>query len=155
MEEQDIRALAAAFDHQAKAVMNEPHALYQRLRDELPVARSEAHGGFWLLSRYDDVLEAARDYSTYTSTDGTAIPKQPIFPMYPIDVDPPQHGAFRRVLNPKFQGRYAATLENTIRRAAHESHDPTGDALNSGRLPCATGSGERAASRSDCRGFSR
>ena len=53
------------FDHHDAALADdERYRLYDELRG-CPVGRSEQHGGFWILSRFDDVADAA---STLTPT---------------------------------------------------------------------------------------
>ena len=41
------------------AFVRDPFAAYERLRRDGPLARSNKHGGFWLMSRYEDVRAAA------------------------------------------------------------------------------------------------
>ena len=55
------------FDHNSPEHSADPVASYARLRAEAPVARSEAHGGYWVLSDYDAVFEAARDDAVFSS----------------------------------------------------------------------------------------
>ena len=50
----------------AFAVHDDPYDTYRRLRDEAP-AYWNPDLSFWALSRFDDVLEAFRDYETYSS----------------------------------------------------------------------------------------
>jgi len=37
-------------------------------RAQCPVARTEAGGGFWLVTRYDDVKRVLEDWETFSST---------------------------------------------------------------------------------------
>ena len=111
------------FSHHDPDYMNEPFEFYRSLREKCPVAHTEEHDGVWLLSRYEDVFPALLDYKTYSSADGTAIPRQKIFPMYPIDQDPPEQVALRKVLNPLFEGKYIRSLEEDIRTATHQLID--------------------------------
>ena len=57
------------YDH---ALHRDPWPTYRRLRDEAP-AYHNAELRFWALSRFDDVAEAFRDWSTFTSTRGVAL----------------------------------------------------------------------------------
>ena len=115
----DVQAVAAAFNHHSTDIMSEPFEMFRAFRERCPVAHSEQHGGFWMLSRYEDVFNAALDYETFSSADGVGIPKQSIFPMYPIDIDPPEQTAFRRLLNPKFEPLYVSRLEPFMQEVAH------------------------------------
>lgn len=88
------------------AFVADPFGAFERLRRECPVAHSNKHGGFWLLTRYDDVRSAALDWRSFTSsTVGvTAIPviTPRTQPQLPIEIDPPQHSRYRALVNPVF-----------------------------------------------------
>jgi len=61
------------FDHNSAAHSADPVEVYRQLRAEAPVAWTEAHGGYWVLSGYQAVFEAARDddvFSSARSSDG-------------------------------------------------------------------------------------
>jgi cytochrome P450 len=92
--------LAAAFDHTAEDQMEQPYELYRRLRDRCPVGHSDAYGGFWFAMRYDDVAAIDRNFRVFSSADGVALPRQPTSPMYPIELDPPQHTEMKAALIP-------------------------------------------------------
>ena len=47
----------------------DPWPMYAALREDAPVHRVE-RGGFWVLSRFDDVAAAARDTTTFSSARG-------------------------------------------------------------------------------------
>lgn len=82
-----------------------PH-LFDTLKDmqsKCPVAWSDAVGGFWMLTKYADIIEAANDWETYTVEEGHTIPSTGKSVMLPLaEVDPPQHTAWRRFLVPYF-----------------------------------------------------
>ena len=56
----------------AFAMHDNPYDTYRRLRDEAPAYWNEDLS-FWVLSRFDDVLEAFRDFETYSSAGGVAL----------------------------------------------------------------------------------
>jgi cytochrome P450 len=109
MGEQSAASVPGAGDdvdiHESSFVMD-PFPVYSRLRDECPVMRSERYGGFWLLTRYEDVKRAALDWRTFTSSvvGVTAIPiiTQRTEPQLPIELDPPLHSRYRALVNPVF-----------------------------------------------------
>ena len=76
---------------------------------------SDLYGGFWLLTRYDDVTRAALDHESFTSAVvGTTVipPSQPReHPLLPIELDPPEHTLLPRA-------RQRALLEAAHRGAA-------------------------------------
>jgi len=97
--------IAAAFAHY------EPYGVVpdgwmdqlRRVRERCPVVHSDACGGFWLVSRHDDVATILRTPAVFSSADGITIPHNPSAPvMPPIDLDPPLQAEFRQLLNPYF-----------------------------------------------------
>ena len=40
------------------------------MRADHPVARSDEHGGFWVVTRHEDVLRVAQDWQTFSSAQG-------------------------------------------------------------------------------------
>ena len=70
----------------------------RRLRRS-PVARSEAHGGFWVLARHAEVTAAAGDWQTFSSAEGVVHPLPPghAVRQVALEQDPPEHTAFRRL----------------------------------------------------------
>ena len=89
-------------------------AEYQRLREECPVAWADEYGGFWSLTRYADVREAARQPRTFAS--GAPIIQWPDFDeQIPISLNPPEHATYRRLLNRYVSKDAMARLEPAIR----------------------------------------
>jgi cytochrome P450 len=75
--------------------------VFKHAREQCPVARSDAAGGYWLVTRYDDVQQILHNPRVFSSSDGITIPHNPsAMMMPPIDVDPPLQRDFRRLLNP-------------------------------------------------------
>lgn len=93
-------------DIHAPAFVRDPFPVYERLREECPLARSNKHGGFWLMTRHEDVRAAALDWRSYTSSvpGVTAVPviTPRSEPQLPIEIDPPRHSRYRALVNPVF-----------------------------------------------------
>src|SRR5262249_46746478 len=53
------------FDHMSPEFGRDPAAAFRELRETCPVAWSPHHGGFWVLTRYEDIAAAARDDATF------------------------------------------------------------------------------------------
>jgi cytochrome P450 len=49
--------------------LDDPYPVYRRLRDEAPVHHDERHD-LWALSRFDDVQVAAKDWETFSTSQG-------------------------------------------------------------------------------------
>lgn len=96
------------FDHNSDEHSADPAGSYRALRETAPVAWSEAHGGYWVMSSYKAVFEAARDDGTFSSArnsyggDGLSvvIPKTPMHFHIPIEIDPPEFRKWRKIINP-------------------------------------------------------
>ena len=95
-----------SFDHHDPQFVKDPESVFGPLREEHPLVHSDLYGGFWLLTRYDEVTAAALDHESYTSAVvGTTVipPSQPReFPLLPIELDPPEHTRYRALVNPLF-----------------------------------------------------
>ena len=104
----------------AFSVHDDPYVTYRRLRDEQP-AYWNPELRFWVLSRFDDVLEAFRDFETFSSAGGIALEnRRPVGTPAPgfepmIELDPPEHTAFRKLVARVFTARKVAQMESEIR----------------------------------------
>ena len=100
------------FDHHSEDFARNWREQYRQLRAECPVAQSDHHGGFSVVSRYDDVLAVLRDAKSASSgrviPDGRPDPKRGVtippnpFRMGIMEMDPPECVQYRRILNPWF-----------------------------------------------------
>lgn len=104
------------------AVADDPHAIYAAMRDQCPVARGDlGENPVALLSRFEDVQWAFRHPEFFTSASGAlGIGEQPLIP---LEVDPPLHTDYRRVLNPQFTPKAIAELEPEVHRIVRELID--------------------------------
>ncbi|MEU6230619.1 cytochrome P450 [Streptomyces sp. NPDC047042] len=94
---------------------------YRELREQCPVGRSEQHGGFWFLTKSEDILAAEQDPETFSVTPSMLLPEfGNDLPMIPIDVDPPEHTDYRRLLLPLFTPKAIAQLDEGMYRTARE-----------------------------------
>ena len=114
---------AADWDPLDPAHHGDPTEIHAHLREKCPVAWSDRFGGFYALTRYEDVTRAALNYETFTSAQKTTIPDttgpdRP--PRAPVEVDPPLHGQFRDLLNRFFTPDRIRLLEPVIRRTARD-----------------------------------
>ena len=71
-----------------------------------PVAHSDAWGGFWALTKHDDVAAAASDYRTFITSVQNVVPKVAFTGRRPpLHLDPPEHTPYRRALAPLLSER--------------------------------------------------
>ncbi len=98
------------------------HQVLARLRAEDPV--HECAPGFWAISRYEDIRDLSRDPARFCSGRG-ALVNDPIrtegTPMLApsiLHMDPPEHAAFRGLVNRRFTPRALSGLAEPIRHSA-------------------------------------
>jgi cytochrome P450 len=104
-----------------------PHAAFHRLRTEAPVAwnRSAVGNGFWVISKYRDVWNVSLDQRTFSSARNGAIPRDwrerselEVQQGMLINMDPPRHTKYRRLVNLGFSPKIVNRLESHIRELA-------------------------------------
>ncbi|WP_132992137.1 cytochrome P450 [Gordonia zhaorongruii] len=118
------RCPVTRFDHHSPEHTRDHVAIYRKLREEAPVAWTEAHGGFWVLSDYDSVYEASRDDDTFSSARhdeyggpglAVTIPKAPTEFHIPIEIDPPGSASYRKLINKATAPKAAEKLQPKIK----------------------------------------
>jgi cytochrome P450 len=113
------------FDPASPAFQRDPQAEWARLRGECPVARGGADGSWWALTCYEDIVAAAADDRTFTSTRGVNIGEGIIGPpRFPMHYDPPQQTRYRRIMNAPFLDHNVARLESPFRDNARRVLQP-------------------------------
>jgi cytochrome P450 len=108
----------------SKAIFDDPYPVYRRLRDEAPVYRDPEHR-WWVLSRFDDVAGALRDWGTYSSKLGPA-PENPDNDgrkYSVISMDPPRHDRIRGVLKGFFTPKAVAAMDNALHAVVNRHLD--------------------------------
>jgi hypothetical protein len=93
-----------------------PYPLYAYLRDYDPIHRGD--GDYWVLSRFDDVWNAARDTATFSSDQGISFQNEKerlgLLPTI-VMMDPPEHTRYRRLVSRGFTPRQVSELEPELR----------------------------------------
>jgi cytochrome P450 len=101
--------------------------LYETLapmRDRCPVAHSDVYDGLWVATKYEDILEVAQDWETFSSAHGLTVPTAPIAVRnLPVEVDPPVQRVYKRLINPFFTPRAVAAYEQTTRELVNRLID--------------------------------
>lgn len=104
------------------AAANEPHAVYRYLREQCPVASSVGiNGEAVVVSRHEDVIWALRHPEVFSSMEAIEIGQEQ--PLIPLQVDPPEHAKYRRLLDPEFSPKKVAGLESEARALVDEILD--------------------------------
>lgn len=123
--------MTVEFDPYAHKVHDDPYPYYKRLRDEAPVYFNKERG-FWILSRWDDVQAALRDFKNFSNHQGVALEAEMSggLPMI-ITMDPPKHTKLRKIISTMLTPDKVAALEPLIRELAVDLLEPH---LDSGKI---------------------
>jgi cytochrome P450 len=124
---ENLAPAAVSYDPVDQAAWRDPYPTYERLRDEDPV-HHVSERGFWVLSRFADVMGAACDTAHFSSAQGLTfnddeIAQLGLLPTL-VMMDKPQHTVYRRLVNVMFTPRAVAERQATLRcfvrdRVAH------------------------------------
>ena len=95
----------------------DPFPLFNRMREEQPIAWCDAVGGFWIASRHDDVLRILQDTTVFSSA-VVVYPFTPGPPSIPLNLDGQQHLDYRKLLLPLFSPARVAASEPLLRATA-------------------------------------
>jgi cytochrome P450 len=107
-----------------------PDALFAKLRREAPVVFCEPEGyePFWAITRHEDIVAISRDPARFSNTGRIALLKKHEDDLIRkvrtiINMDPPDHGAYRAIGNRWFVPRNLRRLEDRVRALAGELID--------------------------------
>jgi cholest-4-en-3-one 26-monooxygenase len=105
-----------------------PHEWFTWLRANAPVFHHDEPGGdgFWVITRYDDIVTANRDAASFSSSQdlgGVVMLEGPTAPLPGTEMagnmmlfmDPPSHTRYRKLVNRGFTPRMIAALEVHVR----------------------------------------
>lgn len=112
------------FDHNSREFAADPWIVYDKLRASCPVAHTDAHDGFWTVSKYADIVEIAKDDVRFSSMPTTVIPDTGVYNLIPLQSDPPDLQRYRMALIRYFTPQAVQKYEPGIRKF-------TSDCINS------------------------
>ena len=114
------------FDLYSPLIDADPFPRYAVLRDQYPCYWSES-AQLWILSRYDDIVEAARDWQTFSSAQGNMIDELPGRAGATLGTtDPPRHDRLRALSQAAFLKRNLDRLVEPTLEIAGRSLDRIG-----------------------------
>ncbi|CDM60459.1 putative cytochrome P450 127A1 (plasmid) [Rhizobium favelukesii] len=107
----------------APTANGDPHAAVARVHGEPHIFYSPYNPrdgrGTWVITRARDqrkVLEDIETFSSHRSIFSSALGED--WPMIPLELQPPDHGIFRALLDPLFTPRRVMALERNVRKQA-------------------------------------
>ncbi len=104
---------------------------FAKLRAEDPVSWHQhpdsGKKGFWAFVRYNDIIEIILDTETFTSSDGIQVMFEDDMPHASqhsmLEMDPPEHSKYRKIVSPEFTPRACAKIEPQIQRRVSQLLD--------------------------------
>ena len=97
---------APDWDPKSNEALRDQRATYDDLRRRCPVAHSEFLG--WSLFRHEDVTRALNDHETFSNVVSQHL-------TVPNGMDPPEHTAYRRLIDPYFSPERMTAFEPVCR----------------------------------------
>jgi cytochrome P450 len=94
------------------------HERLEEIQRTTPLAYCPGHGGYWVVTTYEDVYEVMRNDDVYSAAEtglglGVEPPRLP-----PVHYDPPEHTAYRTLMNPVFSPARMKAVEEDLRTMA-------------------------------------
>ncbi len=103
-----------------------PHTTFKRLRDEAPVSWTpEKDGrGFWSITRYDDIIAVSQNSKVFSVSKGIRLEdmdeEETQARLTMMELDPPEHTNYRRLVNPPFSRAAVQAYEGVLREMARQ-----------------------------------
>jgi cytochrome P450 len=110
---------------QTVAGLAEPQPMYKALRESTPVFRPGPQGPV-VLSRLADIEMALKRTDVFSSN-MDAVDLGNVRPLIPLQIDPPEHAKYRRILDPLFTPREMARREPAVTALVNEMVDRFAD----------------------------
>lgn len=115
VDKDQLRKLIEHYTLHSKDVQKHHDEIHAEMRQSCPVAHSVEHGGFYALTRYKDVYDAAHKPGLLSSFPVTIPPFGNPTPMIPIEVDPPAHRNYRTLVGQQFSPNAVDEIEPQIK----------------------------------------
>lgn len=106
-------------DFEQANALDDPFSVTAAIYDQLPPVffwprpYPGRYDGTWVVTRYEDIREVYQNDAVYSTEGGAGFQAVvgETFKMLPLAVDPPEHGAYRRILNPWFSPKAVKAME--------------------------------------------
>ncbi|GGD84656.1 cytochrome P450 [Croceicoccus mobilis] len=104
--------LVRDFDYLREVEGEELWHWWSHLHDGPEIFYTPHNGGHWVLTRHAAIAEVLADYTRFSSRHQTVPVAGKPFSLPPIEVDPPLHGEFRRLIAPWFTPKAMVGMES-------------------------------------------
>lgn len=88
-----------------------------------PVVYSTAHGGHWIVTRYTEIHDVLVDTENFSSYPNNLVTPADFGRFIPLELDPPEHTAYRQALQPLFSPQRMKRLSEDVRGMVNELID--------------------------------
>jgi cytochrome P450 len=103
------------FDHNDESLSADDfRRRHDIMRETCPVAHSNQHGGFEVVTRYEDVRSVMSSPQAYSSADGVFIPESGFPRVAAMEFDDPEHAMWRKIMEPPLTVRAVREFEPVI-----------------------------------------
>lgn len=90
------------------------HLAWKTLHDGPDIVWSPYNGGHWIATRADDIEAIQKDHQRFSHARVT-VPRSDDVTLVPLELDPPEHTAYRSLITPSFLPQAIASMEDDIR----------------------------------------
>lgn len=90
------------------------HLAWKSLHDGPDIVWSPYNGGHWIATRADDIEAIQKDHQRFSHA-RVNIPRGEDARLVPLELDPPEHTAYRSLITPSFLPQAIASMEEDIR----------------------------------------
>lgn len=107
----------------ARLMANDPPPIYRAMRETMGAVEwvDSPAGRMGIICHRRDIEEAFRHPEVFASTE--AVDLSNIRPLIPLNIDPPEHKKYRKILDPLFAPRAMAALEQPVAELANHLMD--------------------------------
>lgn len=125
-----------------------PHEAWTLLRRVAPVYRYERPGilPFWAITRHDDIIHISKQPELFLNAPRLAVfpefestaDEEDLFARHLLNMDPPEHGQYRRLVSQRFTPRAVEELRPSVERISAEILDRLADRAREGEADFVT-----------------
>lgn len=119
--------LVRDFDYMHRVEGGDLYEWWAELHQGPEIFYTPRQGGHWVLTRHADIAEVLADFERFSSRQQTVPTAGKPFSMPPIEIDPPLHGDFRRLIAPWFTPKAMAGMEMRAEALSRELIDGFAD----------------------------
>ncbi|MGF6702072.1 cytochrome P450 [Paraburkholderia sp. MM5496-R1] len=114
------RELVVDFDYMnPPGVQDDVHMAWKTLHTGPDIVWSPYHGGHWIATRGEDIEAMQKDHTRFSHR-SVNIPPLNETQLVPLELDPPEHTAYRNLITPAFLPQAISSLESDVRSLAIE-----------------------------------